>query len=291
MFNFTKKFTLAASLVALFSGQFVAYGSGGYPHDHDEGASGGERDNKRHKISVSLKIKREKKKLKVGNDQDDIQQLVQEPERNKPLFGQNNNDVKLKIVDFLDGRSALNFSMVCFEASALIQLRGRVKLVPAFNPEFPVQRQLLRNTLKKLNLSSCHIGEAGAASLAQELGKLVRLTQLDLANNQIGAAGVASLAPELGKLVCLTQLGLTNNQIGAAGAASLTPELGKLVRLTVIYLANNQIGAAGAASLAPELGKLVCLTQLTLAGPTSSRAPRTTASRATSTGSRPFLAQ
>jgi len=92
-------------------------------------------------------------------------------------------------------------------------------------------------------LSSNQIGAAGAASLAPELGKLLRLTWLGLHTNQIDAAGAASLAPELGKLVCLTLLSLSNNQIGDYGFGCLSTPIVFLGNTpgAMVELQNNNI--------------------------------------------------
>src|SRR3990167_3290132 len=133
MYRLKKNLILAASLVALLSGQFVAYGSG---EDYPEG----ERDNKRPKVNTMIKLK----------NFFTIRLWARAPVRNKPLFGRNNHDAKLKIVGFLDGVSAKQFALVCFEATQLVRERGRVKISKPLNLEPGVQVAMLHSTLKFL---------------------------------------------------------------------------------------------------------------------------------------------
>jgi len=132
-----------------------------------------------------------------------------------------------------------------------------------------------------LEVSSMHVGDAGASALAAALGRgaLPRLKQLWLFNAAIGDAGLVALAPALRRLPALERLVLHSNPFGDEGLAALVapppppagalpPPTGVLTKLKVLDLGYTQITDAGCAALAAALdsGALPALKVLYLQG-------------------------
>jgi uncharacterized protein (TIGR02996 family) len=115
-----------------------------------------------------------------------------------------------------------------------------------------------RTGLASLDLSSNHIGSAGACALASS-ALLAGLTALDLGRTHMGDEGVRALAgsPGLANLAVL-DLGSASLNAGAAEAIAASPHLANLTRLRLAY---NSIGDAGARALAtsPYLSRLTAL--------------------------------
>jgi Leucine Rich repeat len=122
--------------------------------------------------------------------------------------------------------------------------------------------------LQALNLSRTSFGPAGAASLADGLPALTRLTalRLDTALRHCGGDGRQALLAALGGLSALAALGLSHSSLGDAGAAALAPALGALTALTSLGLHSNGFSAQGAAALTPQLARRTALVQLDLRG-------------------------
>ena len=117
-----------------------------------------------------------------------------------------------------------------------------------------------------LEVSSMHVGDAGASALAAALGRgaLPRLKQLWLFNAAIGDAGLVALAPALRRLPALERLVLHSNPFGDEGLAALVapppppagalpPPTGVLTKLKALYLDSTQITDAGCVTLAAAL--------------------------------------
>ena len=109
--------------------------------------------------------------------------------------------------------------------------------------------------LAALNLSHCHIGDAGLCAVAAALGcgacpRLALLTMPE--NGEVGDEGAAALARSLGALTVLAELRLTKARLGDAAAAAFATSIahGHCGALRKLWLYDNCIGDAGATSLA-----------------------------------------
>lgn len=109
--------------------------------------------------------------------------------------------------------------------------------------------------LATLNLSHCHIGDAGLCALAAALGRgaCPRLALLTMPENGgVGDEGASALAGSLGALAALVELRLTKARLGDAAAAAIAAAIarGHCGAMRKLWLYDNRIGDAGAASLA-----------------------------------------
>ena len=149
-------------------------------------------------------------------------------------------------------------------------------------------------------LSVCngaHVGGAGASALAAALGRgaLLRLKRLELSSAAIGDAGVVALGPALQRLPALEVLDLGNSQLGDEGLAALVappplpagappPPKGVLAKLQVLDLCRTQVTDAGCAVLAAALdsgdsGALPALNRLYLQSIAASSAAKNAVGR------------
>jgi hypothetical protein len=116
--------------------------------------------------------------------------------------------------------------------SNLIGDAGAVALASAFEKK--------PNSLVRLLLSGCQIGEEGVtALLVRGLGQQAGLELLGLSGNSFGTRGSAALVPALSKLPSLTELGLGNAGL-VASALLLENGAPPLRKLTTISLASVQ---------------------------------------------------
>ena len=139
-----------------------------------------------------------------------------------------------------------------------------------------------------LDITSTHVGDAGAEALAAALGRraLPRLKSLTLDRVAIGDAGLVALAPAMRRLPALEALYLWRNPLGDDGLAALvappspagTPPLpaGGLKKLKTLELDNTQVSDAGCAALTAALnsGALPALKYLALNDITASDAAK-----------------
>ena len=131
-----------------------------------------------------------------------------------------------------------------------------------------------------LEVSSMHVGDAGALELAAALGRgaLPRLQILRLINAAIGDAGLVALAPALRQRPALKSLRLRGNPLGDEGLTALVappPPAGALPlptaglkELRTLILQGTQVSDAGCAALGAALdsGALPALQYLSLEG-------------------------
>ena len=121
--------------------------------------------------------------------------------------------------------------------------------------------------LKRLELSSAAIGDAGVVALGPALQRLPALEVLDLGNSQLGDEGLAALVappplpagapPPKGVLTKLQTLGLDGTRITDAGCAALAAafDSGALPELKSLYLMGSQAGAAAQAAVHTVMNK------------------------------------
>lgn len=104
-----------------------------------------------------------------------------------------------------------------------------------------------------VNLRFNHVGDRGAAALAEVLRGSTTLALVDLVSNMVTSSGAAALGTALEHNTALTHLNLESNLIEDAGAAALAAALRR--NSTLVYLNVNDagIGDAGAAALAEGL--------------------------------------
>ena len=121
------------------------------------------------------------------------------------------------------------------------------------------------STLTNLDLGYCGITAAGAAHLAEGVGKSAALATLNLfGNNQIGDSVAQALGAALVATSTLTSLYLLKCGITAAGALHLAECVGKSASLATLHLWSNQIGDSGAQALGAALAATSTLTSLNL---------------------------
>jgi hypothetical protein len=113
-----------------------------------------------------------------------------------------------------------------------------------------------------------HIGDEGAASLANALGSggAARLKLLDLWSNGIGPNGAAALAKALETNTALQKLYLNENPIGPQGASSLARVLINNRALQSLWISRCNVGDAGADAIAGALPRARRLEALDLWG-------------------------
>lgn len=110
------------------------------------------------------------------------------------------------------------------------------------------------NSLLELDLRGNKITEVGAAALAQAITiKKQGLLTLDLRENQIGDEGAQSIANALSNQCSLTELNISDNKIGNQGAKSIADSLALNNRLKRLLLYANAIGDGGARSFLKAL--------------------------------------
>ena len=109
----------------------------------------------------------------------------------------------------------------------------------------------LPNNLNSLQLNVNHFGIQGLTALAQNLPRLIALTQLQLSVDNIDDDGAAILAPNLP--LSLNIFGITHNNIGDAGLEALSDRIAQMDNLKILILNNNQISDHGASYLADHL--------------------------------------
>ena len=150
-----------------------------------------------------------------------------------------------------------------------------------------------------LQISSMHVGDAGASALAAALdrGALPRLKVLalisGLASAAIGDAALVALAPALRRLFALECICLIGNPLGDEGLAALLappppaagtppPPAGVLKKLELLDLYSTQVSDAGCATLLAALdsGALPALKGLDLDGTRASDEAKAALSRA-----------
>ena len=102
------------------------------------------------------------------------------------------------------------------------------------------------------------------ATMARELGSLLKLQSLDLQVGKPSAANVFVLTDVLKSNTTVIKLTLCDNDIDDAGAAGLANALKFNTTLSVLNLSENCIGDAGAANLADALESNKTLTELNL---------------------------
>jgi Ran GTPase-activating protein (RanGAP) involved in mRNA processing and transport len=127
--------------------------------------------------------------------------------------------------------------------------------------------QLVR--LRALDLSGCHLGPQGIASIAAALAAHPpsALASLALADNRLGPASIQQLARalEAGTAASsLTSLDLSLNDAGGDVCRQLAALCGRLRGLESLSLASSGIRAEGMTLLAQQLAELRCLTSLQL---------------------------
>ncbi len=101
------------------------------------------------------------------------------------------------------------------------------------------------NQLAELWLSTNRFGAVGAAALAAVLARLPRLQKLDVRYNSIGDAGAASIAAQLGQ-IRLGELYLSDCAIGDAGGVAIANALPAATWLRELRLSGNWFGDAAA---------------------------------------------
>lgn len=109
--------------------------------------------------------------------------------------------------------------------------------------------------LTALDLSSCDLGDAGAAHLGPALAENRALASLNLRSNGIGDRGAEVLASVLALNASLQHLLLDRNAIGDAGAAALARVIFRNVTVQTVSLGHNSLSDAGAEGFARALSR------------------------------------
>lgn len=107
-------------------------------------------------------------------------------------------------------------------------------------------RAAAKLNIKNLNLSGCHIGDAGIIQLKELLENNNNLETLDLSDNLITDIGMENLFASLKNATKLETLILSSNKISDVGAKSIATFLRNNSKLEVLKVGNNLIGDAGA---------------------------------------------
>ncbi|KAI2513119.1 NLRP3 inflammasome complex assembly [Fragilaria crotonensis] len=103
-----------------------------------------------------------------------------------------------------------------------LYLHGQIRSLSSIPEKQPIVHALgLSKTLRELNLSFNHFGDAGASLIAQVLTTSRSIQVLFLTNCYIGDDGTAAIANALGPNKTLQELWLTHNHIRNAGVTSL----------------------------------------------------------------------
>lgn len=105
---------------------------------------------------------------------------------------------------------------------------------------------LSKGSFRILKLSSNHLTDAGAATLAQLLAGNKTVEELDVSSNQIGDAGATALADLLTKT--LRELRIEGNKMGDAGVAALCLGL-QANPPAILRFGQNSVGDEGAAAI------------------------------------------
>jgi hypothetical protein len=111
-----------------------------------------------------------------------------------------------------------------------------------------------------------HLGNSGAAALAEAIAHCAHLVKLSLHHCSIGSLGAAAIGESLVTNKTLQELYLSDNVIGDRGATALAKGLASNKTLTLLHLRWCGIRKAGAISLAQSLRKNAHLEQLDLWG-------------------------
>lgn len=111
-----------------------------------------------------------------------------------------------------------------------------------------------------------HIGDAGAAALADALPRCPHLTSLHLSDNDIGWDGAQALAAAIPRCRQLARLDLSNNCVGDVGAAALARALPRCRQLSALNLDFNEISEKGVKALVSGIPRCRSLAKLSLSG-------------------------
>ncbi|KAJ9445997.1 RAN GTPase-activating protein 1 [Diplonema papillatum] len=123
---------------------------------------------------------------------------------------------------------------------------------------------LVNHTLRYLGLSHNPLGDNGCSAVAEALGENQAVEVLDLSFCYIGDFGALALAQMLEAQLEVTErkkcgeirsLLLEGNRVGKPGAAALSAALEQTIKLKTLNLAKNRLREAGAAALAAGIGK------------------------------------
>jgi len=116
-------------------------------------------------------------------------------------------------------------------------------------------RDILENGGTQAYLSTCCLGDPGAALVSEVLQNCVRLRSINLKHNQIGDKGAVQLCDAMESISGLQSLCLSANWIGDVGAARVAHVVEKHPELRLTSLDSNRIGDFGARKLLAALSK------------------------------------
>ena len=128
-----------------------------------------------------------------------------------------------------------------------LYLHGQIRSLSSIPEKQPIVQALaLSNTLRELNLSFNHLGDAGATLLAHVLKTSRSVQTLFLTNCYIGNNGIVAIAKALGTNSTLRELWLTHNNYNDAGVESLAEAMTINTVLERLFLGRVGCGRAAA---------------------------------------------